>query len=169
MNRVTTALADLGIGAVAGYVETKAMEQVSMWLYQRESDADRAREDAARPGPPPRIAAQKTTALMGLNLSEAALDKAALVFHYGLGAGWAPTYALLRRNTGLGPFAAGLTSGAAMSAIVDEGLTPALGFSAPNRDYPLATHIRGVIAHLVFGLAVAAATETSWAVLRRRP
>jgi hypothetical protein len=54
MNRVTTALADLGIGAVAGYVGTKAMEQVSMWLYQRESDADRAREDAARPGPPPR-------------------------------------------------------------------------------------------------------------------
>ncbi len=56
-----------------------------------------------------------------------------------------------------------------MSAIVDEGLTPALGFSAPNLGYPLATHLRGVIAHLVFGLAVAAATETAWAALRRRP
>ncbi len=97
------------------------------------------------------------------------MEKAALVFHYGLGASWAPTYALLRRNTGLSPVTAGLVSGAAMSAIVDEGLTPALGFSAPNRDYPLATHVRGVTAHLVFGLAVAVATEAAWAVLRRRP
>ncbi len=58
MNRVTTAVADLGIGAVAGYLGTKAMEPVGMWFYERESDADRAREDApapARPtGSPPR-------------------------------------------------------------------------------------------------------------------
>ncbi len=135
------------------------MERISSWLYEREGDADREREDAARPGPPYRIAAQETTALMGPNLSETALDKAALVSHYGPGASWAPTYALLRRRTGLGPVAAGLTSGAAMSAIVDEGLTPALGCSAPNRAHPLATHVRGVVAHLVSGLAVAAVTE----------
>lgn len=169
MSRVSTILADLGIGAVAGYVGTKAMEPVSMWLYERESEADRAREDAARPGPPYRLAAQNTTRLIGLNLSEAALDKAGLVFHYGLGASWAPTYALLRRTTGLGPVAAGLASGAAMSAIVDEGLTPAIGASAPNSAYPLATHVRGVVAHLAFGLAVAAVTETAWTVLRSRP
>lgn len=169
MSRVTTVLTDLGIGAVAGYVGTKAMEPVSMWLYQRESQADRTREDTARPGPPYRLAAKNTTALLGLNLSEGALDRAGVVFHYGLGASWAPTYALLRRTTGLGPVTAGLISGAAMSAIVDEGLTPAIGASALNRAYPLATHVRGVVAHLAFGLAIAAVTEAAWAVLRRRP
>jgi hypothetical protein len=162
-------LVDLALAPAAGYLGTKAMEPVSAKLYQLESDADRAREDAARPGPPYRIAAQKTAGLLGLNLSDAAMQKAALGFHYGLGASWAPIYALLRRKTGLGPVAAGLVSGAAMSAIVDEGLTPALGFSAPNRDYPLVTHLRGVVAHLAFGLAVAAVTEISWALLRRRP
>ncbi len=30
-------------------------------------------------------------------------------------------------------------------------MTPALGFSAPNRAYPLSTHLRGFVAHLVFG------------------
>lgn len=162
-------LTDLAVTSVAGYLATRVMEPVSAKLYELESEADRAREDAARPGPPYLIAAQKTAALLSLHLSDGAMDKAALGFHYGLGASWAPTYALLRRTTGLSPLAAGLASGAAMSALVDEGLTPVLGFSAPNRAYPLATHLRGLVAHLAFGLAVAAVTETAWALLRRRP
>jgi hypothetical protein len=56
-----------------------------------------------------------------------------------------------------------------MSLMADEMMTPALGFSAPNRAYPVATHVRGVIAHLMFGLAVAATTELGWRLLRRRP
>lgn len=56
-----------------------------------------------------------------------------------------------------------------MSLVVDEGLSPALGYSAPNRAYPLVTHLRGLLAHLAFGAAVAAVTETGWALLRRRP
>jgi hypothetical protein len=56
-----------------------------------------------------------------------------------------------------------------MSAIVDEGLTPVLGFSAPNRDYRWAPTSAESLPHLAFGLAVAVATETAWAVLRRRP
>jgi hypothetical protein len=56
-----------------------------------------------------------------------------------------------------------------MSLIADETMTPALGFSAPNRAYPLATHLRGVAAHPVFVLAVAAVTEAAWALRGRRP
>jgi hypothetical protein len=43
------------------------------------------------------------------------------------------------------------------------------GFSAPNRAYPPATHLRGFAAHLAFGLAVAAATESAWCLRGRRP
>ncbi len=53
-----------------------------------------------------------------------------------------------------------------MSVVADELMTPAFGFSAPNLDYPLSTHLRGFLAHLVFGLAVAATVETGW-LLRR--
>ena len=110
-------LVDLVLAPLAGYLGTKAMEPIGTWLYERESQADRDREEAVRPGPPYRIAAQKSAALIGLDLSEPALDKAALVFHYGLAVSWAPTYALLRRHTGLGFVAAGLASGAAISCI----------------------------------------------------
>jgi len=126
-------------------------------------------EDAARPGPPDRIAAQKSTELLGLHLDDGALDNASLVFHYGLAASWAPLYPLLRRATSRGPVPAGLPAGASMSLLVDEGPTPLLGFSAPNRAYPLATHVRGVAAHMVFGMVVAAVTKTAWALLRRTP
>ena len=54
----------------------------------------------------------------------------------------------------------GKLTGAAMSLIVDEGMTPLFGLSAPNRDYPLSTHPRGFVAHLTFGLGVAATAET---------
>ncbi|XFF01805.1 pyruvate/2-oxoglutarate dehydrogenase complex, dihydrolipoamide dehydrogenase component (plasmid) [Streptomyces sp. L7] len=67
------------------------------------------------------------------------------------------------------PVPAALVLGAAMSLIADELTTPMAGFSAPNRAYPLVTHLRGLLAHQVFGLAVAATCEGIWALRRRRP
>ncbi len=162
-------LVDLALSAVGGYAATKAMEPVSMKLYEWESAEARAREDAVRPGPPYRIAAEKLSRLVGVDLNGKRLDQVSLAFHYGLALQWAPLYPLLRRRTGLGPVTAGLATGGAMSLIADELMTPAFGFSAPNLEYPLVTHVRGVVAHLVFGLAVAATVETAWAVLRQRP
>jgi uncharacterized membrane protein YagU involved in acid resistance len=147
------------LGLISGYVGTKLMEPVSMKLYELESDADRMREDQVRPGPPYQIAAQKIAAFVGLTLSQQQLEKAGLLFHYGLGMSWGPVYLLVRRKSSLSPVAAGILTGAAMSLLVDEGLTPALGFSAPNSAYPLSTHVRGFVAHLTFGLGVAATAE----------
>ncbi len=159
--RVQAMIADVGIGLISGYVGTKVMEPVSMKLYAWESAEDRRREDAVRPGPPYQIAARKTTELLGLRLADEQIERlGTLLFHYGLGMSWGAVYTLLRRWGGWHPLATGLGTGAAMSLIVDEGLTPALGFSAPNRAYPLVTHLRGVVAHLAFGLGVAVTAET---------
>ena len=95
------------------------------------------------------------------------MERLGLAFHYGLALGSPPLHGLLRRRTRLGPLSAGLLSGAAMWLVADEGMTPALGLSAPNRAYPLATHVRALIAHLAFGLAVGAVTEAGWRLLGR--
>ena len=55
-----------------------------------------------------------------------------------------------------------------MWLLADEGMTPALGFSAPNRAYPLSTHVRALLAHLAFGAVVAAVTETAWRLVATR-
>lgn len=137
------AVADVALATAGSYVGTKVMEQVSMKLYEMESAADREREDAARPGPPYRIAAEKITRSLGLDLTDQRLDRLSLVFHYGLAAQWVPLYPLRRRTTRLSPPVAGLATGTAMSIVADELMTPAFGFSAPNLEYPLTTHVRG--------------------------
>ncbi len=47
----------------------------------------------------------------------------------------------------------------ALFIVVDEGLTPALGLSAPDSAYPVSTHLRGFLGHLAYGAAAAATAE----------
>lgn len=163
----STLIKDGAAIAVAGWAGTKAMEPVSMKLYELESEEAREQEDRVRPGPPFELAAQRTTDLLGIELDDATQQKAGMVFHYGAGLSWVPVYMILRRRTGLGPLSAGVVTGASMSLILDETVTPLIGASAPNRDYPLVTHLRGFAAHLAYGLAVAATVELAWKLLNR--
>ena len=154
-------VSDVGVGMIGGYVGTQVMERVSMKLYELEPEEARRKEDEARPGDPFIVAARKTTRALGLELSEEQVQNVGMyVFHYGLGLGWGPMYTFLRRWTDLGPIQAGLLTGAVQSLLVDEAMTPLLGFSAPNRDYPFATHLRGVAAHLAYGFGIAVTAET---------
>jgi phage gp46-like protein len=63
-------LTDLALAPLAGYVGTKVMEPVGAKLYELESEQDRKREDAARPGAPYAIAARKAADLAGLTLTQ---------------------------------------------------------------------------------------------------
>ena len=53
------------LAAAGGYAGTKVMERVSSWLYELGPEEDRRREEKIRPGPPYRIAADKTLGLLG--------------------------------------------------------------------------------------------------------
>ncbi|HVL98175.1 MAG TPA: hypothetical protein VM324_02650, partial [Egibacteraceae bacterium] len=147
----------------AGLAGTKAMEQVASRLMALESEADQQREQAVGPGPPFVLAARNLAQrVLGVDPDEDQQSKAGMILHYGAGLAWAPLYQQLRRRTGMGPVAAGLATGASQSLLLDEVVTPAIGASAPNRDYPVSTHLRGLAAHLAYGLAIAAVTEFVW-------
>jgi uncharacterized membrane protein YagU involved in acid resistance len=147
------------VSLLGGFVATKVMEKVSMKLYMMEPEDVRKKEDAVRPGPPYEIAAKKTAALFNKDLKDEQLKKAGMAFHYGLGLGWAPLYPILKHKVNSSPWLNGLITGASLSLIVDEGLTPALGYSAPNRQYPWQTHLRAFAAHVAYGLVVAGVYE----------
>lgn len=152
-------LLDIGIGLLAGFVATKVTEYAQQALWAATPEKTRKRERRVRPGPPFRVAAEKSSKLAGLDLDEQETKVVGKTFHYASGIGWGPVYCLLRRSFGMKPLGAGMATGMSMSLILDEFLTPALGFSAPNEDYPAAAHVRGLLGHFVFGLSVAGTAE----------
>lgn len=154
-----TLLLDLAIGVAAGYAATKATECIQPVLFRLTPGAVRRHEESVRPGPPSQVAVRQIAKHAGVALHGKWFTRAASALHCGTGLAWGTMYGLLRRLSGIGPWRSALLTGAAMSLVVDEGLSPALGFSAPNREYPLATHVRGMMTHLLFGLALAASAE----------
>ena len=110
-----------------------------MFLYRHEPVKARAAEDAARPGPPYRVASEKITSALGLNLTDEVLDRVALGFHYGLAVSWASLYGVLRPQVGLAAPLAALLTGLAMSVLADELMTPCSASrhrTAPTRSSP---------------------------------
>ena len=158
--RTQTLLVDVAVGLAAGLVATKLYGLVQAAFYRSTPKNVRQEEERVRPAPSSEIAAAKTAESLGYSLDERQRKLAGNAVHYGLGATWGPIYGLLRRHGGMQPLGAGVLTGDSLSLIVDEGLTPALGFSAPNRDYPALTHVRGFLNHLAYWAAVAVTAET---------
>src|SRR5437868_14476833 len=154
-------------GVIGGYVGTKVMNPVTTRLQELAPEADKQREKAVSPGSPYEIGARKAADLVGIKLDDEQIKTAASAMPYTLGIGGGLLYVLLRRAARMPPPLAALMSGMALFVGVDEGLTPTLGLSAPNLEYPLSTHLRGFLGHLAYGAAVAATTEALLAASRR--
>lgn len=158
---------DVAMGLAAGLAATKATEYAQEALYRVTPRSVKQQEERARPGLPTDVAARKTAEALGLDLDARRLSRLSSAFHYGSGTAWGPVYFLLRRASGMNPLGAAIVTGASLSLILDETLTPALGFSAPNRAYPTTTHVRGFLAHLVYGFVLAATAEALYRLTRR--
>lgn len=163
-------LVDVAVGMVAGLVATKLTDLAQGPLRRATPNSVRRQEARVSPGPSSsQVAARRIAESLGHRLDDRPLVPAGKAVHYGLGMAWGPVYSLLRRHGGLGPVGAGLVAGASLSLIVDEGLAPALGLSAPNRDCPPGTHVRGFVAHLVWGAAAALAAEAIYRLTGTAP
>ena len=136
MNRRTQPppLADVAIGLAAGLFANWATDLAQGPLRRATPEDARRREAQVSPGPSSsQVAARRIAERLGRPADDRRLAPAARAVHYGLGMAWGPVYCLLRRRFGMRPLAAGLAAGTALSLVVDEGLTPALGLSAPKR------------------------------------
>ncbi len=163
------ALTDIAVGAAGGVVAVKVMSPVTTKLYELQSDESKKREQDASYGVAYNVAARETANVVGIELSEEQVSKAGMAMHYGLGLTWAPIYMWLRRSRGMSPLRAGMASGVSMYLLVDELLNPVFRFTPPPQAYPLATHVRGLLGHIVYGLGLAGVVEAGWRLLRRRP
>lgn len=149
----------------AGLGATYVMGLATTALATLQSERDRRHERDVSPGVAYEVAARRTAGLLGRDLTDRQTSAAGTLLHYGLGIAWAPVYLLLRRAAGWHPVVAGLAAGMLLELMVDEGLNPILGFTAPPQAYPASTHLRGAMGHAVYGGALAALSELGWAVL----
>lgn len=139
--------------AVAGVGATLMMEYASSWLYEREDEQARAREEQLRSAMPTTVLVRKTAGVFGRELADEQADKLGMLVHYAFGASGGPAAKVLMAR-GLSPVQAGLGVAAAMSVVVDEGLNTVLGLTPPPQAFPWQAHARGGAAHAVYGLAL---------------
>jgi Protein of unknown function (DUF1440) len=143
---------DLALGAVAGAAATWVMGLATSFLYEREDDEAREREDNARDGRTAYgVAAQKAAGLVGRRLDEETREKAGSALHYGLGAGMGAAYAGLRHHVPAANAAGGTLFGTAVWLLMDEAAAPVFGLTPGPAAFPWQTHARGLAGHLVYG------------------
>jgi len=77
---------------------------------------------------------------------------AGTVAHYAMGATSGAIYGAVAEVMPQSTIGEGMPFGAAVWAIADEAVVPALGLSKPGTEYPLSTHVYAIASHLVYGL-----------------
>ena len=98
--------------------------------------------------------AGKIAGLAGRQLTHKQKSKFAPLVHYGFGTLQGGLYGLALEKAGRrGGFLPALIFGASLFVAADELAVPALGLSAKPTKSPLSSHLYGLAAHLVYGLA----------------
>jgi hypothetical protein len=137
------------VGAAAGYLASRVMDQATTWFYEHQSDASKQREGELLPEGAPMASARKLARLIGAEPTDDQTGTIATALHQSLGQLYGVVAAALTRR-GVPPVRAGLASGAAGFLLVDE-LANGLFFTPPPQAYPVESHLRGVVGHLTFG------------------
>jgi hypothetical protein len=137
------------VGAAAGFLAGKAMDQATTWFYGRQSEASKRREQELLPEGAPIASARKLAGLIGAEPTDDQAGAIAQALHQSLGQGYGVVAAALTRR-GVPPLAAGLGAGMAGFLLIDE-LANSLFFTPPPQAYPVESHLRGVVGHLTLG------------------
>jgi len=154
-------LTDLAAGAAAGIVGGMALGGTAQVLYDLASPKDVAREQAIEPRNPFIVLAQRLEAAAGIEKDERREKLFEQAVMTGVSASTGALYAAAARKWSLGWLAGGVVFGALFWAVEDEGLGPAMGLAGDNTEYPLEAHLRGLAAHVVFGVVTAGLLKAS--------
>ncbi|HSH39030.1 MAG TPA: hypothetical protein VK993_09610 [Chthoniobacterales bacterium] len=153
---MSSTLQDIGIGLVAGTAGGEALKRTAQLMWDNTDVKNRLREETIEPRDPFIVLAQRVwPALTGDKPTRAQQKLFETGVMTALGAGSGVAYVLLARRWPFGWLLGGTIFGTVFYLIEDEGMGPALGLAGDNRKYPAEAHVRGLVAHLAFGLVAA--------------
>ena len=145
---------DLVLGASSGFAASFLMDMATTAYLARQSEQSVRRQDELAPGGAPALFVRRVAALVGADLGVEESEPYALVLHRTLTSGYGAASAALvgpRRS----PMRAALLATTAALVLVDEGL-PMLRIVPAPQEWPVESHIRGVVGHVTLGLGIGA-------------
>lgn len=155
------------IGAAAGYGANRAMDLATAWFYARQNEAAKAREEEVYPGGAILDAGRQVATMMKIaNPSEEQIQRLGIRVHRALGMTYGAIAATLV-GFGVRPMKAGVLVGAAGFVLVDE-LMNAVQLEPSPTDFPIEAHLRGLLGHATFGVALGAGLTLAHPLLGRR-
>lgn len=143
------------MGGAAGVAGTWALDRADWFMWRNVDEDARARTNRVRPNgePPAHVVASKLEQALSLNPTPQQHEITALAVHYGIGIAPAIAYALVRDKLPISGVPRGLLYGLSLFLLQDEILNSVTGLGASPRKYPWQAHARGLVAHLVYGVA----------------
>jgi len=143
-------------GALAGAVGVWVLDRVDWALYRAEPRETRERTERVRPGgeDPAHVLAGRLERAAGREVSPDGHRKLGDIVHLGMGIAPGVLYALLRPRFAWLGLGRGSVFGLSLFLLQDEGLNAATGLSARPQNYAPSTHLRGLLAHLAYGLTL---------------
>jgi uncharacterized membrane protein YagU involved in acid resistance len=150
---------DIAVGAIAGMLATLVTDRCEGVLTRLTPDSELEKEPDISQGSSSGSAARMLLQQFGLPATGRPHALTKRLIHYGLGVAWGPLYCLGRRRGGLHPVVAGAVAGTSLSLIVDEFMNTVLGTTPPSTEFPASAHLRGLVTHVIWGMAAAAAAE----------
>jgi putative membrane protein len=114
----------------------------------QESGSEREDDNAAE-----RTASIVAEGVFGQKLDEREKETGGAIAHYAMGLASGGIYGAAAELLPEVTVGAGLPFGAAVWAIADEGIVPALGLSKAPTEYPLSKHGYAFASHLIYGLS----------------
>ena len=141
-------------GVIAGAAATWLMDRATTAVQMLQPAAHARREQAAWPNGQPSVMnlVDLVANRLGVRLDEPSRAVAAGATHYALGMVPGALYGALRDRVPAIGAGHGLVFGALLWAVNDELINTKLGLAGPPAGYPLMTHVRGLIGHLVLGV-----------------
>lgn len=139
------------IGTAAGVIASFVMDGVTTLFMRTQSDS-LEREQEARDVSQPVALAGRIGTLLGFNLSHRATELGGTILHRMTGIGASPliTAIALRRNRQVRD---AVTAMLVIWLVFDEGTSWAIE-PGQARSYPAATHLRGLVGHISYGLTI---------------
>jgi hypothetical protein len=138
---------NIRVGALVGYAASRTMDQATTWFYASQSEDSKRREEELAPGGALVQLGKQLGAVVGRDLTDDEAGRVGLAVHRTLGVSYGMAASALVKK-GVRPLVAGMVVGALAFVLVDEGTA-----ISQLRDYPLESHLRGVVGHGAFGLA----------------